>query len=129
VTDGKRVCAFFTTGVSACYDLDGNRKWITFGAGGGSEHGNFASPILAMNRLVVWANEMRGYDVETGKLAWTAPAKVLQHLRVALPGPGGSRPRAAFQSGYFVRVRDGQRIWGDQLLGDAVSTPDRRRAA
>jgi outer membrane protein assembly factor BamB len=123
VTDGKRVCAFFTTGVSACYDLDGNRKWITFGAGGGSEHGNFASPILAMNRLVVWANEMRGYDVETGKLAWTAPAKSFNTYGSLFRVQAGADLVAAFQSGYFVRVRDGQRIWGDQLLGDAVSTP------
>src|SRR5439155_944658 len=35
----------------------------------------------------------------------------------------GSELVAAFQSGYFVRVRDGQRIWGDQLFGDAVATP------
>jgi outer membrane protein assembly factor BamB len=123
VSDGKRVCAFFTTGVSACYDLDGNRKWIAFGAGGGSEHGNFASPILAMNRFIVWANEMRGYEVETGKLAWTAPAKSFNTYGSLFRLQAGADLVAAFQSGYFVRVRDGQRIWGDQLLGDAVSTP------
>jgi outer membrane protein assembly factor BamB len=123
VTDGKRVYAFFTTGVSACYDLDGNRKWIAFGAGMGSEHGNFASPILAMNRFVVWANEMRGYDVETGKLAWTAAAKSFNTYGSMFRIPTGGEIVAGFQSGYFVRVRDGQRIWGEQLLGDAVSTP------
>src|SRR5262249_25794267 len=74
-SDGKYVCAFFTTGISVCYDLDGNRKWITRGKGGGSEHGNFASPVLVDGKLAVWANEMRGYDVETGKLAWSLPAK------------------------------------------------------
>src|SRR5205809_101648 len=57
-SDGQHVCAFFTTGVSACYDLAGNRKWINRGPGGGSEHGNFASPVLCQNRLIVWANEM-----------------------------------------------------------------------
>src|SRR5262245_35482243 len=123
VSDGKRVCAFFTTGVSVCYDLDGNRKWIAFGAGGGSEHGNFASPILAMNRLVVWANEMRGYEVETGKLAWTAQAKSFNTYGSLFRVQAGADLVAGFQSGYFVRVRDGQRIWGDQLFGDAVSTP------
>src|SRR6185295_12778015 len=123
VSDGKRVCAFFTTGVSACYDLDGNRKWIAFGAGGGSEHGNFASPILAGNRFVVWANEMRGYDVETGKLAWTAAAKSFNTYGSLFRVVAGGELVAGFQSGYFVRVADGQRVWGDQLFGDSVSTP------
>ncbi len=123
VSDGKRVLAFFTTGVSACYDLDGNRKWIAFGAGGGSEHGNFASPILAMNRFIVWANEIRGYDVDSGKLAWSVPAKSFNTYGSMFRIQAGADIVAGFQSGYFVRVRDGQRIWGDQLLGDAVATP------
>lgn len=123
VSDGKRVCVFFTTGVSACYDLDGKRKWIAFGAGMGSEHGNFASPILALNRFIVWANEMRAYDVETGKLAWTAAAKSFNTYGSLFRIQTNDDLVAGFQSGYFVRVRDGQRVWGDQLFGDAVSTP------
>jgi outer membrane protein assembly factor BamB len=122
-SDGKRVYAFFTTGISACYDLDGNRKWINRGAGGGSEHGNFASPLLAMNRFVVWANEMRGYDAETGKLAFSVPAKSNNTYGSMFRVQAGNDIVAAFQSGYFVRVRDGVRIWGDQLFGDSVSTP------
>ena len=123
VSDGKKVYAFFTTGVSACWDLDGNRKWINRGAGGGSEHGNFASPILCANRFVVWANEMRAYDVETGKLAWTAPAKSFNTYGSLFRVVAGGELVAGFQSGYFVRVRDGQRIWGDQAFGDSVQTP------
>jgi outer membrane protein assembly factor BamB len=123
VTDGKRICVFFTTGVSACYDLDGNRKWINRGQGGGSEHGNFASPILAANRFVVWANEMRAYDVDTGKLAWTAQAKSFNTYGSMFRLQSGGEWVAAFQSGYFARVRDGQRIWGDQAFGDSVQTP------
>jgi hypothetical protein len=76
-----------------------------------------------MNRLVVWANEMRGYDVETGKLAWNVPAKSFNTYGSMFRLQAGADIVAGFQSGYFVRVRDGQKIWGDQLLGDAVSTP------
>jgi outer membrane protein assembly factor BamB len=123
VTDGKRVCAFFTTGISVCYDLDGNRKWINRGAGMGSEHGNFASPILGANRLVVWANEMRGYDLETGKLAWTAQAKSFNTYGSMFRIQAGAELVAGFQSGYFARIRDGARIWGDQAFGDSVQTP------
>ena len=123
VSDGKRVCAFFTTGITACVDLDGKTKWIARGEGGGSEHGNFASPLLLGNRVVVWANEMRAYDVETGKLAWTAPAKSFNTYGSLFRVQTGAELVAGFQSGYFVRVRDGQRIWGDQAFGDSVQTP------
>ena len=57
-SDGKRVYAFLTTGVSVCHDLEGNRQWIASGEGMGSEHGNFASPILCNNAFIVWANEL-----------------------------------------------------------------------
>jgi hypothetical protein len=35
----------------------------------------------------------------------------------------GSDLVAAFQSGFFVRVKDGKAIWGDNIFGDAVMTP------
>jgi outer membrane protein assembly factor BamB len=122
VSDGKRVFAFFTTGVSCCYDLNGNRKWIARGAGMGSEHGNFASPVLCGNRFVVWSNEMRGYDADTGKLVWTVPAKS-NNTYGSLFRVFAGEWVAGFQSGYFVRVRDGQPIWGNYVFGDAVPTP------
>lgn len=122
-SDGKRVYAFFTTGVSVCYDPDGNRKWIARGSGDGSEHGNFASPVLGAGRFVVWANEMRGYDTETGKLAWTTPARSFNTYGSMFRVQAGGELVAAFQSGYFARMRDGQKIWGDQSFGDSVQTP------
>src|SRR4051812_49182799 len=122
-SDGKRVCAFFTTGVAACYDLDGNRKWIRRGSGGGSEHGNFASPLLAGNKLVVWANEMRAYDVDSGKLAWSNSAKAFNTYGSLFRVESGGELVAAFQWGFFARVRDGQPIWDKGAFGDSVSTP------
>jgi outer membrane protein assembly factor BamB len=122
-SDGKNICAFFTTGVSVCYDFDGKRKWITRGKGGGSEHGNFASPVLVENKLAVWANEMRGYDVETGKLAWSHPAKASNSYGSMFRFKSGNDMVAAFQCGFFVRARDGEAIWGTNIFGDAVSTP------
>ena len=122
-SDGKHVCAFFTTGVAACYGLDGNRKWITRGSGGGSEHGNFASPLLCGNRLIVWANEMRGYDVETGKLAWTNTAKAFNTYGSLFRLTSGGEIVAGFQWGFFTRVRDGLQIWDKGVFGDSVATP------
>ena len=122
-SDGKHVYVFFTTGVAACYDLDGNRKWIARGRGGGSEHGNFASPLLAGNRLVVWANEMRAYEADSGKLAWTNAAKAFNTYGSLFRLESGGERVAAFQWGFFARVRDGQPIWDKGAFGDSVSTP------
>ncbi len=122
-SDGQRVCAFFTTGVSVCYDLDGNRKWIMRGGGGGSEHGNFASPLLCDNRLVVWANEMRGYDVVSGKLLWSNPAKASNTYGSFLRLTSGGENVAFFQCGFFDRVRDGLPVWKQGIFGDSVCTP------
>ena len=123
ISDGTHVCAFFTTGVSVCYDLEGNRKWIQRGSGGGSEHGNFASPILCENKLVVWANEMRAYDVESGKLLWSNPAKASNTYGSMFRLRVGDEWVAAYQSGFFARLRDGKPVWGDNIFGDSVETP------
>lgn len=122
-SDGKHVCAFFTTGISACYDLQGNRKWIHRGKGSGSEHGNFASPLLAAGALVVWANEMRSYDVESGKLLWSRPAKAFNTYGSLFRIQSGNDTVAAFQWGFFTRIRDGMAIWDSGIFGDSVQTP------
>jgi outer membrane protein assembly factor BamB len=122
-SDGRHVYAFLTTGVSVCYDLQGNRQWIAGGEGGGSEHGNFASPLLCDNRLVVWANELRAYDAATGKLAWTTPAKAFNTYGSLFRVTAGGENIACFQWGFFTRVRDGMALWDKGAFGDSVTTP------
>ncbi|HLX61545.1 MAG TPA: hypothetical protein VKX17_09720 [Planctomycetota bacterium] len=122
-SDGKHVCAFFTTGITCCYDLDGNRKWIHYGKGDGSEHGNFASPLLCGNKVAVWAQEIRAYDVDSGKLEWTVPAKSFNTYGSLFRVISGNELVAAFQWGFFVRIRDGAPIWDKGVFGDCVATP------
>ncbi len=123
ISDGKHVCAFFTTGVTACYDLEGSRKWIARGAGGGSEHGNFASPVMCDGKVVVWANEMRAYDVATGALAWSHTAKAFNTYGSMVRFRSGGEWVACFQWGFFTRVSDGQPVWDQGAFGDSVTTP------
>ncbi|HEV7403924.1 MAG TPA: PQQ-binding-like beta-propeller repeat protein, partial [Chthoniobacteraceae bacterium] len=122
-SDGKHVFVFYTTGVVACYDLDGHRKWINRGGTDMSEHGNFASPLLGGYRLVVWANEMRAYEADSGRLAWTAPAKAFNTYGSLFRVQSGKELVACFQWGFFTRIRDGQAIWDAGSFGDSVSTP------
>ena len=110
-SDGKHVCALFATGVSACYDLDGNRKWIARGAIGGEEKGHYSSPAIAGRQFVVWGDpEIRGYDVETGRLLWTNPAKGSNCGSIVRLRAGGEWV-AGVQTSCFVRLRDGRPIW------------------
>ena len=122
-SDGEHIGVFFTTGVTACYDKDGHRLWIQRGRGGGSEHGNFASPLLRARRLVVWANELRGYEVASGELLWSHPQTGQNTYGSLFSVPVGQEIVAAFQSGYFVRLSDGKSIWGERNFGDSVVTP------
>ena len=67
VTDGKEVFVAFGNGLVACYDLDGNRKWLKL-----IEHSNAAfahsgSPILAGDKLVIHFTDLVALDPEDGK--------------------------------------------------------------
>jgi outer membrane protein assembly factor BamB len=121
-SDGQHVCAYFGTGVSACYDLKGNRKWIVRGQSGGEEKGNFTSPLLMNHQFIVWGGrEIRAYDVETGKVVWSheiegANASSLFAVRV------GKELVAGFRN-YFVRVPDGKEIWRSGGMDNSTQTP------
>jgi outer membrane protein assembly factor BamB len=84
VTDGKRVYVKFHTGVTAAYDLDGNRVWMVrtpFPIGGTSV---CMSPVLADDKIVVQAAAeakasggiltLTALDAATGRTVWTAEA-------------------------------------------------------
>ena len=123
VCDGKNVRVFHD-GRSVCY---GSRRQSANGfnsaKGGGSEHGILASPLIAGKTFVVWAHEMRGYDVESGKLLWSNPAKAFNTYGSLFQFRSGNDQVAAFQWGFFTRVRDGKPIWDQGVFGDSVQTP------
>lgn len=71
VTDGKFIYAFFGTGIVACYDMDGNRKWIKFlEMESTSPYGRSASPVLAGDKLIIPISCMMALDAATGNVAW-----------------------------------------------------------
>jgi len=65
-------------------------------------------PLLIGNRLVVWAAETRGYDIDSGKIAFQNPAHGENTYGSLFRLHVGSEDVAAFQSGYFTRVSDGK---------------------
>ncbi len=132
VSDGKYVYAWFASGVTACYDLDGNRKWIRIDNHETVEHGFSSSPILAGDKLIVFMRELMAFDTKTGSNVWSNP----------IVGPTGMNPgeffhgsfaRARFgdvetvipANGMIVRVSDGKVLFKDERLASKqnVSTP------
>ena len=73
VSDGKHVWAWFATGVSVCYDLDGKRLWTFVANGSIPEHGFSSSPTLAGDRFVVHMAETIALDAKTGEAVWRLP--------------------------------------------------------
>ena len=69
---------------------------------------------------------MRGYDVNTGKLLWSNPAKAFNTYGSLFRLTSGKDLVACFQWGFFTRVRDGKMIWDKGVFGDSVCHADRR---
>ncbi len=132
VSDGKYVYAWFASGVTACYDLDGNRKWIRIDNHETVEHGFSSSPVLAGNTLVIFMRELMAFDTATGSNKWRNP----------IIGPSGMNPEGFFHgsfaharfgdvdtvipaNGAIVRASDGVVLFKDQRLAakQNVSSP------
>ena len=131
-SDGKFVYAWFASGVTACYDLDGNRKWIRIDNHETVEHGFSSSPILVGSTLVVFMRDLMAFDAATGKEKWRDP----------IVGPGGMNPEGFFHGSFahtrlgdvdvvipsnigIFRVSDGKRLYFDQKTANkqVVATP------
>ena len=93
-SDGKHVWVKHNTGVLACYDLDGKRRWMerTHMSGGVEQ---LPSPVLADGKVIIqgrftdreqrealagsrgsppyFGHRLAAYDQETGDLAWERP--------------------------------------------------------
>jgi outer membrane protein assembly factor BamB len=66
---------------------------------------------------------MRAYEVDTGKLAWSNEAKAFNTYGSLFRVESGGELVAAFQWGFFTRIRDGRQIWDKGVFGDSVATP------
>ena len=74
VSDGKVVAVVFNSGVAACYDLNGNRKWIKFlDLPPHKTWGSCSTPMIFENKLLVHFVNLVALDLETGKELWKAP--------------------------------------------------------
>jgi outer membrane protein assembly factor BamB len=120
VTDGKEVFVAFGNGLVACYDLDGNRKWLKLIEHSNAAYAHAGSPILVAGRLLIHFTDLVALDPKTGNEVWrlkhptshgTPLATRIGDVDVVLT------PRGA-----LVRARDGK-LLADRLGSCGANSP------
>ncbi len=104
ISDGKFVYAWCGMGVAACYNLEGERQWITPVKAGPLTYAS--CPALADGVLAVYLNRLFGLDVKTGEILWDQP-KVAKNTAAILSAKIGGQELIVTQESYVVRPKDG----------------------
>ena len=107
VSDGRLVYVFYGYGVAACYDLEGNRKWITRLEA--PEIRYSCSPALGGGKLVTVFNGMQALDLQTGKVAWKQPE--ISSIAALIPARIKGTDVVCTRNGHVVRAADGKVMW------------------
>jgi outer membrane protein assembly factor BamB len=70
VTDGKEIFVAFGNGLMACFDLDGNRKWLKLIEHSNAAYAHSNSPILVGDKVVIHFTDLVALDRKTGAESW-----------------------------------------------------------
>jgi outer membrane protein assembly factor BamB len=105
-SDGQFVYACFGYGIVACYDLQGQRKWITCLKGTPPGYGRSASPVLVGDKVLVSIGNLTALDTKTGKEVWKAEDVKEVYGTPAKANIGGVDV-VIMPAGDIVRVADG----------------------
>ena len=125
MSDGKNVWAWFASGITACYDLDGNRRWITLDNRPGEQHHGYqTSPLLVGGKVILYMYDIEALDAKTGKVAWTRPIckdPKNEHWWSAIGGGFcalniGGVPMFMTSNTDIYRTADGQQVFLDNPM-------------
>ena len=134
VSDGQSVYVAFHPYLVACFDLDGNRRWLYMHPGTpAGEHGDYSSPSLVDDKLVVYSDRLFAVDAKTGKQLWQKPsaddpnekANTDSHQCYSVLGTTiGSEPMVVTAPNVY-RARDGKLLSFFKLtnFGSCIATP------
>jgi len=113
VSDGRHVWAFTGFGVVACYDLDGNRKWIRR-LEVPREISYSCSPAIIGDRLCVVFNGLHGLDAATGKTIWSDPKG--HSIASLIPATIRGTDVVFTWRGICYRASDGKQLWANPRI-------------
>ncbi len=121
-SDGQAVYAAFGTGVVACYDLAGTRRWLRYlDMRQTTEYGRSASPLLAHGKLIVSLGGLVALDARTGRTLWQTPEAKMTYGTPAVATIG--RSEVVFTpGGDCVRLADGK-ILARRLAASTYTSP------
>ena len=129
VTDGQFVYVCYGTGVIACYDLEGHRKWARcLELPQTTQYGRSASPLLAGGKLLVTVSNLLALDPATGETLWQADkapaaygtpvATRIGDVDVVLT-PGGACLRVS--DGTILATKLGDLLYSSPIVHDGVA--------
>jgi outer membrane protein assembly factor BamB len=111
-SDGRNVYIMLSSGVVACYDLQGNRKWINRPEQESlrkpHEHAFPSSPVLAGGKFITCLREFIAFDAKTGDVAWRKPDLTVMSSLVPFKIAGQD---AVYASDVILRASDGKELW------------------
>jgi outer membrane protein assembly factor BamB len=70
VTNGTEVYVAFGNGLVACYDLDGNRKWLKLIEHSNAPYAHSGSPVLAGDKVLIHFTDLVALEAKTGMESW-----------------------------------------------------------
>lgn len=105
ISDGEFVYVWCGMGVAACYDLAGNRRWITPVKSGPLTYAS--CPALADGVLAVFLNRLFGIDARTGEILWDQP-RIAKNTAALLSATIAGQEVIVTQESQVIRPKDGQ---------------------
>lgn len=108
ISDGAYVYVWSGQGVAACFDLQGERRWIQ--AVKTAELSYSSSPALVDGVFAIFQGHLMGLDTRTGKVVWEQP-RVNKNVAGLLSAKLGGEPVIVTQEGEVVRPRDGHLLY------------------
>jgi outer membrane protein assembly factor BamB len=106
VTNGKEVYVAFGNGLVACYDLDGNRKWLKLIEHSNAPYAHSGSPVLAGNKLLIHFTDLVALEMKTGTESWRL--KLPTSHGTPLVTRVGDTDVVLTPKGVLVRAQDGK---------------------
>jgi outer membrane protein assembly factor BamB len=70
VVNGKDVFVAFGDGLVACFDLDGNRKWLKLIEHSNAPFAHSGSPVLVGDKVLIHFTDLVALDTKTGTESW-----------------------------------------------------------
>ncbi len=122
VSDGQSVGIFLERGVSACYDLEGKRRWIRYEKPLHQHHGFFGSPVIADGKMFILDGRVTGLDLKDGSIKSSLDLTKTKSWRLVFASLSrlvfGGKEYVLYPDGTLIRASDGDVTGTADLSGD-----------